>query len=203
MTAQIPDTINWSGKTYNILASTEPVVFDLRRYLRPLKPKMFSTACYRGYVASFALDAFSQFVIKHVTVNSPEVCLQVNDAPPYCIYTHSKGLLRSSATISFDCLDLKIPVDGTLRACWGFINDMYVHMGFQHFTSFLEVVDLHFEKGILVYSKDLSTETALLRSVLRNEAARHGKKNYAFASSFFRHTKHPEFVAFREKHEDF
>ena len=203
MTAQIPDSIEISNKQHSIVASTDGQIFNLLAYLSPLKPKMLSTACYRGYIASFALDSSKSLIVRDIKVNSPDVNALLNDAPPYCEWDYSRGENGRSYAVSYEGLNLRLPINGKVRACRDFINSMYVHGGFQHFISFNTVIDLSFEDGFLIGQKDLSEETSRLRTIINNEARRQGKDSYLFVWAFSKKTDHPDFVSFRNLHGDF
>jgi len=204
MTAQIPDRMYFKGDIYSVVASTDRVVFDLQPLLEPLQPRMLSTGCYRGYFAEFGLDDFDRLVIRHLMVHSPNVCAQLNEVPPYCVFEPERGENGRSRTLSFDKVDLGVKVDGTVRCCRGFISSMYFHGGFQHFTSFEHVVDLVFQEGTLIEAKDLSSKTARLREILENAAEKKDKTlDSVFAWNFTRSTEHPAFVDFQEQHGEF
>ncbi len=204
MTAQVPDSMWWNGNPHSVVASTDKMIFNLTSYFTPLRPKMLSTGCYRGYIAKFALDKSSNLIIQHLLINSPDVCALINGIPPYCAYNPSKGVNGRSSSLSYDEVDLKIPIHGTVRICRNFIRSMYFHGGFQHFLCFENVVDLVFEKGALTDSKDLSDEIAQLRAILK-DGSEGGSDvpDSAIASVFYRNTNHPRFVEFRNKHGDF
>ena len=204
MTAQIPDSIAFEGDSYSVVASTDNEIFGLQRYFRPLEPQMLSTGCYRGYIARFAIDACSRFLVKSLTINSPDKCAAINETPPYCVCDVSKGVNGRSSALTLDELDLYVPIDGIVRACRGFNQSMYFHGGFQHFTGYESVMDLIFQNGELVAAKDLSEEVRRLRETLCEQAQQEGRElDSAFAWSFCRRTEHSAFVEFRERHGEF
>lgn len=110
MTAQIPDSIGISNNRHSIVASTDGQIFNLLAYLSPLKPKMLSTACYKGYIASFALDSSKSLIIEDIKVNSPDVNALSYDTPPYCEWDYSRSEHGRSYAGSYEGLNLRLPI---------------------------------------------------------------------------------------------
>ena len=56
-----------------------------------------------------------------------------------------------------------VPFTGKLRLARGFIEDLYVHMGFQKPSAFETVLDISLEEGKITDIKDRSQEAAKIR----------------------------------------
>ncbi len=65
----------------------------------------------------------------------------------------------------FPDLNLKIKFTGTLLIARDFIQEMYIHMGFQRPMSYENVIELYFEKGKFTKEKNLSKKMEELRNI--------------------------------------
>ncbi len=63
------------------------------------------------------------------------------------------------------CADLGVPLDftGTIWAGDDFIDDLYVHLGFQASHAYSKVLCFQFERGVLIAVEDRSAEMMLER----------------------------------------
>ena len=61
-------------------------------------------------------------------------------------------------------MDLKARFTGTLLLARDFIQEMYVHMGFQRPMAYREVIEVHINKGDIIEVRDLSEEMERKRS---------------------------------------
>ena len=63
----------------------------------------------------------------------------------------------------YEGLAFPLPFSGRLLACRGFIDDLYVHMGFHPAWKYKKVMELAFDDGRLIEHRDRSDAVAELR----------------------------------------
>ena len=86
--------------------------------------------------------------------------------------------------------DINLPVSfftGKLRIAKGFIDELYVHMGFPKPSAFKTVLDLTFEDGKLIETKNRSNEMMKKRGAFKklyNEHCKSGKIGQAVGEAF-------------------
>ncbi|MBD3190400.1 MAG: hypothetical protein GF308_07135 [Candidatus Heimdallarchaeota archaeon] len=144
MTAQQPDLFIYKGKEYSLIGVDGRELFDPADY--NIQPTMVSTACYRGYVCTYSISE-DYLVLKNLQIRTDKP-REINKKKP------EKG--KTGFSHEYSNLDLKIDFTGSLLIGKGFIQEMYVHMGFQRPISFETVRELYFEKGQLKEEKNLS-----------------------------------------------
>jgi hypothetical protein len=69
-------------------------------------------------------------------------------------------------------LHVPTPFTGKVRLGKDFIQDLYIHMGFQKATAFQTVLDFVFESGQLVSTADISERVARKRGVFKERFGR-------------------------------
>ena len=62
-------------------------------------------------------------------------------------------------------VNLEIQFTGKIVIATDFINEMYVHMGFQSPTSFKKVIELHITEGDIIKKVDLSSKMEEIRNI--------------------------------------
>ena len=144
MTGQISDSFLHKGKEYLIVGLNGDSLFDPLNY--DLETIAASTACWRGYQAFYTvLD--DNLILQTLFINLKEF-KTINGISP------SDGI--DFFKFSFPNINLKMKFTGTILLARDFIQEMYIHMGFQRPISFRTVIELRFEKGKLVNEKNLS-----------------------------------------------
>ena len=149
MTAQFNDLFHYQEKDFSIAG------ISAGEFFRPadfgLFPIPASTACWRGYVATFAIFE------SHLVLDALSVNLQEKQAPTI------HGILPSEPTRGlrlfnnvYTGLKYHIPYTGGLLLGHDFISELYVHMGFHPAWKYKEVFELTFENGRLVSELDRS-----------------------------------------------
>ena len=157
MTAQINDRFIYEEKVYDCYAA----IFDI--YELGLYPVWENTGCWRGYVATFALDG-DKLVLKALDTNNGNKRSKIpaiNGVQPEVI--KKEGLVdgyENFRKLRYKGINLQLDYTGSVIIKGEFIFDRYVHMGFQSPTSYETVIELVFEKGILKSKNDLSGEMA-------------------------------------------
>ena len=166
MTAQINDVFRFNGVDYSVAGISEGELFDPS--LLELKPAGTCTACWRGYRAVFSiLNRRLVLAILHVNLLSDDgawvdiVGPQINGISP----TGSKGEYDWFNN-HYEGLNYHLEYTGGLLLAHGFIEDLYVHMGFHPAWKYQTVVELAFDKGLLVDEFDRSNRMAEIRQMI-------------------------------------
>jgi hypothetical protein len=161
MTAQFDDLFRYRRRKYAVSGISEGELFEPA--LLELEPHANCTACWRGYQAAFALTD-SRLVLDELRINlnkagekgvSPSGP-EINGVQP-----------RPKRDLLFDThyvgLNYHLEYTGGLLLADGFIERMYVHMGFHPAWKYKRVVELVFEGGILQQEFDRSEQMAEIR----------------------------------------
>ncbi len=169
MTAQIEDLFRYQGIKYSVSGTSEGELDELfDPSLLALTPVGVWSDCLRGFQAVFAI-VDSRLVLDTLHVNlfaggeddEPQKGLPINGVSP----TGSSG--------KYDFFDnhyvgigYHLEYTGGLLLADGFIQDLYVHMGFHPAWKYTNVVELVFETGVLQNEFDRSERMAELRQLL-------------------------------------
>ncbi len=164
MTAQIHDEFRYQGTAYSVVEVRDEALFSPAAF--GLYPAGASTACWRGYQAVFAI-ADSQLVVAtlHVNLLTFKGGLQRREGPVVHGIEPS-GPARDHHDMfnnHYEGLDYPLAYTGSLLIADGFIQDLYVHMGFQPAWKFETVLELVFDAGRFVEAIDRSERMAELR----------------------------------------
>ena len=160
MTGQIPDSFLYEGEVYSLIGLDNeepftPLDFDII-------PEMASTACWRGYVLYYRLND-NYLILQDMQLNTKET-KEINGVKP----KKTKDMFK----FHYQDLNLKLDYTGKLLIARDFIDEMYVHMGFQRPTAFRKVVELDFKNGELLSANDLSDQMENRRNKAPDEGAR-------------------------------
>ncbi|MGK5550038.1 hypothetical protein ACSNOI_00345 [Actinomadura kijaniata] len=152
MTGQINDRVVYEGETYSLVGENGEGLFDPAAHGLEVRP--LSTACWRGFIAEYTV-AGDRLLLTEV-----ELGLADPDAEVFGVRPRGRGHGNPPHT------GLEIPVDftGGLLIGRDFVQDLYVHMGFQAAWKYERVHELTFENGRLVGAVDRSEEAARERA---------------------------------------
>ena len=170
MTAQINDPIQYKSKEWDLLASTSDFKLDPNDYgLQPVAP---CTACWNGYFGEYSI-AYKKLKINKLWVflGWPGFPGRYDETKEELIYPPLLGVeaKKTESFMGFDhYYELNKEIDFTGKMLLGsdFIADYYVHMGYQHTWAYKTLVQLEFENGVLINSKDYSDAAEKLRKKL-------------------------------------
>lgn len=159
MTAQLPDKVVHGGVEYDLVVINGDGLFD--PLARGMEPFSASTGCWRGYQAIYTTAG------GRLSLDTLKINLR-NDPPPSIegITATERGDL-SLFNCFYENMALPVPFSGTLVIARGFIDSMYVHMGFHGPDCYEEVFRLTLKEGTLGAVDDLSGEMAKRREVGR------------------------------------
>jgi len=128
-----------------------------------LTPRPRSTACHRGFFCAYAIDD-ERLVLRDLFISlgiDPESSSADQDSPllfgKYPVYSSDE------CCHAYRSLNAPISFTGGVLLGEGFIQDLYVHMGFQAPHTYRTVHELIFERGLLTEQQDLSDEMARIR----------------------------------------
>ncbi len=161
MTGQMADTLQYLNDEFNITGVKGEGLFHPEDV--GLTPYSNCTACWRGYVASYAIDD-DELHLAGLLVNAKEKGI-INGIK-------AERLTESLFTHQFSHLDIKIPFSGSILIGNDFIQSMYVHMGFQKPITYEKVIELKFKNGNLLSSEDISLKIKEIRESIKNSPSR-------------------------------
>jgi hypothetical protein len=155
MTAQISDTIIFKGEKYALIGMKGSDLISPEQF--GMCPEMMNTACYRGFYATYEINETGLFL--------QDLTLRERDGN----YLPIDGVVpeKEDYQASYHKLSVRVPFSGKLRLAKDFIDELYIHMGFQKPTAFKTVLDLTFEDGKVVELKDRSKEMEQKRGAFK------------------------------------
>jgi hypothetical protein len=164
MTAQMPDQFLYKEESFVLIGFKGSNLFNPEDY--GIYPIMASTACYRGFVASYTITD-QQLILNGLMLRSQEEKLtEINE----------RATIKWKSPMGFNFMyrDLNFPIKFTGFILLGkdFIDEMYVHMGFQRPISFETVIEFQFKDGEIVAVNDFSELIAKLRKEDPSKGAR-------------------------------
>jgi hypothetical protein len=163
MTAQVNDAFIFRRRKFDISAIEFPENF-IDIYSLGFKPIEFDTGCWRGYISTFSISN-KKLVLKNLYTNNGNKT--ENEAPlingklpeiniPKDLVEEYKNTWQE---FTYKNINLIVPYTGSILITKDFIWEEYVHMGFQSPFNYEIVIQLLFNDGKYIISKDLS-ETA-------------------------------------------
>ena len=148
MTAQIEDKFIYKSKWHSLVGLQGGELFSPEQC--GMNPEMIDTSCYRGFYAVYKIKR-NKLYLHELTVLEKD-----NNYLPICGKLPQESDNGIGAT--YKNLELEIPFTGKIRLARDFIEELYVHMGFQDATAYKTVYDLTIEKGKVIKLKDLSAD---------------------------------------------
>ncbi|GAA2438162.1 hypothetical protein GCM10010191_61650 [Actinomadura vinacea] len=164
MTGQISDEVTYRGKPYALTGANGTGLFDPASL--GLRVRMISTACWRGYVAGYAVldDALKLTRLELGLDDRPEVFGVRPDEPHDPEEAEdSENFLPPPRHPAYSGLDVPVPFTGGLLIGRDFDSSYYVHMGYQAGWKYEDLQELIFEDGRLVEAHDRSRTAARMR----------------------------------------
>ncbi|MHA1202959.1 MAG: hypothetical protein ACTSQ4_10625 [Candidatus Heimdallarchaeaceae archaeon] len=160
MTGQIADSFLYKDEEYSLSGISEGELFSPLDY--KLLPRAATTACWRGYVLYLTIkDEFLTLV--DMEINAEEEP-EINGVKPL--------IREQSLRLHYQDLNIKLGFSGKIIIAKNFIQEMYVHMGFQRPTAYRTVIELEFDQGKLISEKDLSPKMKKRRKKNPDEGVR-------------------------------
>jgi hypothetical protein len=155
MTAQMSDRFIFRGEEYVLVGTSGGELFSPQQY--GMEPEMIHTACYRGFYATYELTDDALY-LRSLTIRERRGR-----------YVPLGGVVpdRDQSRATYDGLSVVVPFTGTLRLAKDFIEELYIHMGFQKPSAFETVIDVGLKAGRVVSFEDRSAEMAEERGAFK------------------------------------
>lgn len=177
MTAQIGDIYKHKNKEYKLVALSAKLPFDPQEF--GMEPHMSSTACYRGYWCKYDVDEMlilDELYLFNRDGKYPQINGVEAEQEEFIELTMTNGKNKSKVKRSkynhhraYLNINLPIPYTGKILLGNGFIQDFYIHMGFQRYWAYQELIEFVFEDGILLEANDFSSEAKKAREQLKEK----------------------------------
>jgi len=154
MTAQIPDTLLLPGQELFIVGVNGNGLFEPLAYGMQPFPRI--TSCWRGYVCAYKI-LYSKLLLNDLRVNLNREGPSVNNLRP---------VFSGEETFDniYHQLHLHIDFSGGILAAGGFIQQLYVHMGFHPAWKYRNVFELILSHGRVIETRDVSEQMEQIRS---------------------------------------
>ncbi|MFW9786933.1 MAG: hypothetical protein ACFFE2_11910 [Candidatus Thorarchaeota archaeon] len=150
MTGQVADEFRYNGEAYALVGISGEGLYTPADF--GMTTRMASTACWRGYQMFY--DCVDGELILDTMLANPEVPKPVNGIEP-------RKLENSFMfPLVYENLRLKTKFTGRILLGRDFIDEMYVHMGFQSAESFRTVIEIEIKDGEIIKETDLSQSMA-------------------------------------------
>ena len=145
MTSQITDTFLFKGDEYSLIAMKGGNLATPEQF--GMEASSYSTACYRGYFATYELINNLLFLREFALHEKDNNYLTIDGIIP------NKKSNSDDLNYRIRCyknLNLKILFTGKIRLAKDFIKEFYVHMGYQKATAFKTVLDFTLQGGQMI-----------------------------------------------------
>jgi hypothetical protein len=153
-------------------------------YSLGFKPTEFSTACWRGYIATYAIYK-NNLVLKNLYTNNGsdlknEAPKLNNKLPEISIDEEwvSEETRKNRREFKYRNVNLPVLYTGSIIITKDFIWDKYIHMGFQSPFSYEIVIQLTFKDGKIISSKNLSDIAKSIREKKMKPPENNDDENY-------------------------
>jgi hypothetical protein len=157
MTAQIPDTLIFKGDEYSLIGIKGGDLAAPEQF--GMEPDMIHTACYRGFYVTYELTEKALYLRKLTLREKNGRYLAIQGIEP----------TREDYQAAYHNLAVMIPFTGQLRLAKDFIEELYIHMGYQKATAFKTVLDITLEGGQVVEINDRSQEIEKKRGAFKKQ----------------------------------
>lgn len=161
MTAQASDGFDYGDQHYSIAGVRGRGLFEPKRH--KLRPVSRATLCWRGYTCRYAMQENRLILV--------DLRIGLNQSAPVLFGIEPEVPKSQHPIFNAIYTNINHPIGytGGLLIATGFIQELYVHMGFHPAWKYEEVHELIFEDGTLKDAFDRSEYMADFRK--RREAA--------------------------------
>lgn len=165
MTAQIAEDVVVDGRTYSLVGVSGGTLFDPAEY--DLAAHFMSSACWRGYVATFAI-VDKQLVLSDLLVGDGSTIggVEIDEQTSLLGVRPTRDTSWKGPGFLFSGLNAPRQLSGGLLVGDGFIQTHYVHMGFHPAWKFERVLELLVDGGHVAEVRDVSAELAERRRAI-------------------------------------
>lgn len=156
MTAQMHDRFWLHQKNYSIVGVNGQALFEPQTIGVRTVPSI--TSCWRGFVCHYKIHNDYLVLDKLQMSLGPEKGPIINGVSP----SDSDGQYRAFNNV-YEHLELEIKFTGGLLIADGFIQKLYVHMGFHPAWKYETVFELLIEDGHVLEVRDISSQMKQIR----------------------------------------
>lgn len=168
MTAQIGDIYKFEGKAYSIVALESEIKFKPSDY--GLIPEARCSACWDGYWCEYVITDKELF-LENLHINTKDQHYpEINGVN---VQTKKKALALHPV---YENIHLPIRYTGQIVAGLDFLQEYYIHMGYQRAWAYKKLVQFIFENGALIEVVDHSEWVEKLRAEIKGNPNKSGKK---------------------------
>lgn len=154
MTAQVSDRFIFAKNEYAIIAISNPITFNLEKY--GITPESTCSACWRGYWCVYNISR-GRLLLQDLYVNSRDGNYpRINGVKPLSVKKNSKESFKYMRHHLYKKINLPIEYTGKILVGAGFVQEYYIHMGFQRAWAYKTLKEFVFKKGILLETIDHS-----------------------------------------------
>jgi hypothetical protein len=161
LTGQVSDEFRYNGEIFALVGINGAGLYTPADF--GMRTTMASTACWRGYQMFY--DCVDGKMILDTMFANPKEVKPINGKEP----TKPKDSFIFNYV--YEDLALKTKFTGTILLGKDFIDEMYVHMGFQSPESYRTVIELELKDGDIIKETDLSHAMAERRASGRDKPA--------------------------------
>jgi hypothetical protein len=146
MTAQFSDPIEYRGQSYSIAGRNGTGLFEPTEY--GMKPVGRCSACWHGFVCTYIVAG------QRLLLDQLAICLDQSAPTLFGVEPRpDEGKIRLFDVV-YEALRHPVPYSGGLLLARGFIDELYVHMGFHPAWKYREVHEVVFHNGEVVHETD-------------------------------------------------
>ncbi len=184
MTAQIGNFLKLGETRYSILALSNPINFDPRDL--GFTPSPTTSACWAGYWCEYRISTDDKLILQNLYINSKDdIYPEINGIKAkYFEEDDIKTMIQYMGGHLYENIDIPILYNGRVVIGNGFLDEYYVHMGYQNPKGYEEVIEIVFEEGVYLYDIDHSETVKKLREENNNKSTR--RINYENSSKFIK-----------------
>ncbi|MBU2650134.1 MAG: hypothetical protein KKA81_04295 [Bacteroidetes bacterium] len=191
MTAQFSDGFSYKGKEFSIAGINGEGLFNPVPH--GFIPKSTCTACWKGFVAGYAVNA------GHLVLDTLDINLE--DFPRRGLFSRRPPRLNGRYPSSvddgvgtffdyhFEDVGLQLPFSGGILIGDGFIQELYVHMGYHPAWKYEEVYELLFDNGRLSTENNVSEKMKEFRLRMKDAADTQNPGDHDFENTVYEWVK--------------
>ena len=159
MTGQMHDSFLFQERKFSLVGENGESLFHPAEHgMQPL-PRL--TSCWRGFVCTYKIHS-NQLLLDILQINLDGEGPPVNGINPVF---PSTGMFNNV----YNKIDLHMDFTGGILIATGFIQQLYVHMGFHPAWKYENVFELAFSHGDLLETRDVSLQMSKLRQKMNDQ----------------------------------
>lgn len=167
MSSQISDYIKYNDCEYSIAAIENEWPFNPEIY--GFRPRATSTANYRGYYCRYAIKD------DQLLLDTLYIQLEEDETPTFRGIAAQKGkYYKTNHLFEYRDIGFLINYSGGMIIGNEFLQEFYVHMGFQRAHCYKYVKEILFEDGKIIEVMDHSEKMEQVRKSIRDNKTKKG-----------------------------